>query len=77
MAAACGSRSEDEAAEIALVRQRSHPLVHIRRIDRLIWAVDYPYLSLDGTRKFLESLPITEDEKHKIAHLNAERLFHL
>ena len=46
-------------------------------IDRLIWAVDYPYLSLDGSRKFLESLPITEDEKHKIAHLNAERLFDL
>ncbi|WP_156181157.1 amidohydrolase family protein [Mycobacterium nebraskense] len=46
-------------------------------IDRLIWAVDYPYLSLDGTRKFLENLPITEDELHTIAHLNAERLFNL
>lgn len=46
-------------------------------IDRLIWAVDYPYLSLDGTRKFLENLPITEDEAHKIAHRNAERLFNL
>ncbi|BBY38022.1 hypothetical protein MMAN_21560 [Mycobacterium mantenii] len=46
-------------------------------IDRLIWAVDYPYLSLDGTRKFLENLPITEDEAHKIAHRNAERLFRL
>ncbi|WP_424748817.1 amidohydrolase family protein, partial [Mycobacterium sp.] len=41
------------------------------------WAVDYPYLSLDGTRKFLENLPITEDEAHKIAHRNAERLFNL
>jgi predicted TIM-barrel fold metal-dependent hydrolase len=46
-------------------------------IDRLIWAVDYPYLSLDGTRKFLENLPITEDEAHKVAHRNAERLFNL
>ncbi len=46
-------------------------------IDRLIWAVDYPYLSLDGTRKFLENLPITEGEAHKIAHRNAERLFRL
>ncbi len=44
-------------------------------IDRLIWAVDYPYLTLDGTRKFLENLPITEEEKHKVAHRNAERLF--
>jgi len=46
-------------------------------LDRLIWAVDYPYLTLDGTRKFLESLPITDDEAHKIAHGNAEELFHL
>jgi predicted TIM-barrel fold metal-dependent hydrolase len=46
-------------------------------IDRLIWAVDYPYLTLDGTRKFLESLPLTDEETHKIAHQNAERLFHL
>jgi predicted TIM-barrel fold metal-dependent hydrolase len=46
-------------------------------IDRLIWAVDYPYLSLDGTRKFLENLPITEEEAHKVAHRNAERLFNL
>ncbi|HZA12278.1 amidohydrolase family protein [Mycobacterium sp.] len=46
-------------------------------VDRLIWSVDYPYLTLDGTRKFLEGLPITDDEAHKIAHRNAEQLFHL
>jgi uncharacterized protein len=46
-------------------------------IDRLIWAVDYPYLTLDGTRKFLEGLPLTDEETRKIAHQNAERLFHL
>jgi predicted TIM-barrel fold metal-dependent hydrolase len=46
-------------------------------IDRLIWAVDYPYLTLDGTREFLESLDLAEEEKHQIAHVNAERLFDL
>ena len=46
-------------------------------LDRLIWSVDYPYLSLDGTRKFLESLSLTEDQAHKIAHRNAEQLFGL
>ena len=46
-------------------------------IDRIIWSVDYPYLTLDGARKFLESLPITDEEAHKLAHRNAERLFHL
>jgi uncharacterized protein len=46
-------------------------------LDRLIWAVDYPYLSLDGTRKFVENLPITDDQKHDVAHRNAEALFGL
>jgi len=46
-------------------------------IDRLIWSVDYPYLTLDGTRKFLESLPINDDEAQLLAHRNAERLFRL
>ena len=46
-------------------------------LDRVIWSVDYPYLTLDGTRKFLQNLTITENESHKIAHGNAERLFRL
>lgn len=45
--------------------------------DRLIWSVDYPYLTLDGARTFLEGLPIAEEDMHKIAHGNAERLFRL
>jgi uncharacterized protein len=46
-------------------------------VDRVIWSVDYPYLTLDGSRKFLESLPITDEEAHRIAHRNAEDLFHV
>lgn len=44
--------------------------------DRIIWSVDYPYLTLDGTREFLGKLPVSED-RGKIAHLNAEKLFTL
>lgn len=44
-------------------------------VDRLIWAADYPYLTLDGTRNFFDNLPITDEERRKIAHRNAERLF--
>jgi hypothetical protein len=40
--------------------------------DRIIWSVDYPFLTLDGTREFLEGLPVSEDDKEKIAHRNAE-----
>lgn len=32
---------------------------------------------LDGTRKFIEKLPVSQDDKEKIAHLNAEKLFSL
>ena len=45
--------------------------------DRIIYSVDYPYLTLDGARSFLESLPISEEDKEKIAHRNAENLFRL
>lgn len=45
--------------------------------DRIIWSTDYPYLSMDGHRTFLEGMPISDDDKHKIAHRNAERLLRL
>ncbi|WP_020496046.1 amidohydrolase family protein [Sciscionella marina] len=46
-------------------------------LDRLIWSVDYPYLTLDGTRSFLGGLSLGSEEKHKITHGNAEKLFRL
>jgi hypothetical protein len=45
--------------------------------DRIIWSVDYPYLTLDGTREFIEKLPVSDYDREKIAHLNAEKLFRL
>ncbi len=45
--------------------------------DRIIYAVDYPYLTLAGARQFLESLPVSQGDKEKIAHRNAEDLFRL
>ena len=45
--------------------------------DRIIWSVDYPYLTLDGTREFLGKLPVSEQDREKIAHVNAEKLFTL
>ncbi len=45
--------------------------------DRIIWSVDYPYLTLDGTREFIEKLPVSEEDKNKMTHLNAEKLFAL
>jgi uncharacterized protein len=45
--------------------------------DRILYSVDYPYLTLTGTREFLESLPISQRDKEKIAHGNAEALLGL
>jgi predicted TIM-barrel fold metal-dependent hydrolase len=45
--------------------------------DRILYSIDYPYQSLNGARAFLESLPVSQSDKEKIAHRNAERLFQL
>jgi hypothetical protein len=45
--------------------------------DRIIYAVDYPYLTTQGARSFLEDAPISPADKEKIAHGNAEQLFAL
>lgn len=45
--------------------------------DRILFSVDYPYLTLDGARTFIERLPISQEDKEKIAYRNAERLLRL
>jgi predicted TIM-barrel fold metal-dependent hydrolase len=42
--------------------------------ERIIYSVDYPYLSHTGARAFLENLSIDQAAKEKIAHGNAEAL---
>jgi len=46
-------------------------------IDRIMFSTDYPFGSLAEGRNFLDQLPISPDDKAKIAHRNAERLFRL
>ena len=45
--------------------------------DRILYAVDYPYLTNTGARRFLEQLPVSQADKEKIAHGNAEALLRL
>ena len=45
--------------------------------DRILYSVDYPYLTNTGARRFLEALPISEEDKSKIGHRNAERLLRM
>lgn len=45
--------------------------------DRVIWSVDYPYVTMTGTREFLDGLSLGEADLAKITHQNAEKLFGL
>ena len=45
--------------------------------ERIMFAVDYPYLTMTGARRWLETLPIPENERALIAHGNAEMLLRL
>ncbi|WP_322028573.1 amidohydrolase family protein [Paraburkholderia sp. J76] len=45
--------------------------------DRMIYAIDYPYLTMTGARAFLEQLNISQEDKEKIAYRNAEELLRL
>lgn len=45
--------------------------------DRVLFAVDFPYEHNRVGAAFIESAPLSEEEKQKIASLNAERWLHL
>ena len=45
--------------------------------DRLLYAVDYPYITNTGARRFVENLPVSDEDRSKIAHANAEALFRM
>lgn len=45
--------------------------------DRIIYSVDYPYVKENNAREFLENAPISPENREKIAHVNAEKLFRL
>ena len=46
-------------------------------IDNVMWAIDYPYQSTAPAVAFLESTPLSDPERERVAHLNAERIFGL
>jgi Predicted metal-dependent hydrolase of the TIM-barrel fold len=42
--------------------------------DRILYSVDYPYIEMDKAAGFLENAQISDEDKEKIAHGNAEKL---
>jgi len=45
--------------------------------DRIMFAIDYPFEDSAGSVTFLDSAPITERDRRKIAYANAERVFRI
>jgi len=46
-------------------------------IDHIMWAIDYPYQPSAPAVAFLESAPLSDEERAQIAHRNAERIFRI
>ena len=44
-------------------------------VGRIMFSVDYPYGSMAEARAFLAQLPVSDADKERIAHGNAEQLF--
>jgi len=45
--------------------------------DNIMWAVDYPYQETAEATRWLDEAPIAEEDKEKIFHRNAERIFRI
>jgi predicted TIM-barrel fold metal-dependent hydrolase len=46
-------------------------------VERIMFSVDYPYGSMAEAREFLQHLPVSETDRERIAHGNAEKLLGL
>jgi len=44
-------------------------------IDSVMWAIDYPFQPTGPAVAFIDSAPLTDEERAKVAHGNAERIF--
>ena len=45
--------------------------------DRIMWAIDYPFQPTASAVSFIDSASISETDREKIAHGNAERIFRI
>jgi predicted TIM-barrel fold metal-dependent hydrolase len=51
--------------------------IHEVGVDRVLFASDYPWETIEDGATFIENAPIPDEDKEKICHGNAEQLFGL
>jgi len=52
-------------------------LLELGGVDQMMFSVDYAYQAMKEGVAFLEQLPVTQADRERIAHGNAEKLFKL
>jgi predicted TIM-barrel fold metal-dependent hydrolase len=52
-------------------------LIEVMGADRIMFATDYPYESMKQHVDLIDSVDISDSDKKRICHLNAEKLFRL
>jgi 5-carboxyvanillate decarboxylase len=45
--------------------------------DNVLWAIDYPYQPTKPAVEWMDNTPVTEAQREKLYHGNAERVFHI
>lgn len=45
--------------------------------DHILFSADYPFIKHKNAKEYLEHIPVSEENRQKITHLNAERLLKL
>jgi 2,3-dihydroxybenzoate decarboxylase/5-carboxyvanillate decarboxylase len=51
--------------------------IEVVGVDNILWAIDYPYEQMPPSVKFMNEVDISDEDKAKIFHRNAERIFHI
>lgn len=46
-------------------------------VDNVLWAIDYPYQPTAPAVKFMDTAPVSDSDRAKLYHRNAERIFHI
>jgi 2,3-dihydroxybenzoate decarboxylase/5-carboxyvanillate decarboxylase len=46
-------------------------------VDSVLWAIDYPYQPSTPAVKFMDTAPVSDSDRAKLYHRNAERIFHI
>ncbi len=51
--------------------------IEVLGADRIMWAIDYPYQVSPPSVTWMNEAEISEADRHKIFHGNAEKIFHI